>query len=75
MKNSGRFLLFYLTFAATNFRGTYSSIEMLKGYMVRERSGTPAITQLFLLWGVGTAHVSQLRSCLWLIACCCGGGH
>ena len=26
-----------------NFRGTCSSIEMLKGYMVRERLGTPVL--------------------------------
>jgi len=26
--------------------------------MVRERLGTPVITQQFLLWGVGIAHVS-----------------
>jgi len=27
--------------------------------MVRERLGTPAITQLFLLWGLGIAHCLQ----------------
>ena len=31
---------------------------MLKGYMVRKRLGTPVITQQFLLWGLGIAHVS-----------------
>jgi len=28
-------------FIIRNFRGTCSSAEMLKGYMVRERLGTP----------------------------------
>jgi len=27
-----------------NFRGTYSSVEMLKGYMARERLGSPALS-------------------------------
>ena len=27
--------------------------------MVRIRLGTPVITQQFLLWGVGVAHVSR----------------
>jgi len=26
-----------------NFRGTCASVEMLKGYMVRKRLGTPAL--------------------------------
>jgi len=30
-------------FVIRNFRGTFSSVEMLKGYMVRERLGTPAL--------------------------------
>jgi len=30
--------------------------------MVRERLGTPVITQLFLLWRVGIAHVSPRYS-------------
>ena len=30
---------------------------MLKEYMARERLGTSVITQQFLLWGVGIAHV------------------
>ena len=31
---------------------------MLKGYMVGESLGTLVITQQFLLWGAGIAHVS-----------------
>jgi len=34
-------------FATRNFRGTCSSDEMLKGYMVRERLGTPALMRWF----------------------------
>jgi len=30
-------------FVIKNFRGTYSSAEMLKGYMVKERLGTPVV--------------------------------
>jgi len=30
-------------FVIGNFRGTRSSIEMLKGYMVRESLGTPVL--------------------------------
>ena len=30
-------------FVIRNFRDTYSSIKMLKGYMVRERLGTPGV--------------------------------
>jgi len=30
-------------FIIRNFRGTYSSVEMLKRYMVRKRLGTPAL--------------------------------
>jgi len=30
-------------FVIRNFRGTCSSVKMLKGYMVRERLGTPAV--------------------------------
>jgi len=57
MKSSVDFCYFTRPFAATNFRGTYSSSEMLKEYMARERLGTSVITQQFLLWGVGIAHV------------------
>jgi len=28
-------------FVIRNFRGTFSSVEILKGYVVRERLGTP----------------------------------
>jgi len=31
-------------FVMRNFRGTRSSVEMLKGHMVRERLGTSALT-------------------------------
>jgi len=30
-------------FVIKNFRGTFSSVEMLKGYMVRESLGTPGL--------------------------------
>jgi len=30
-------------FVIRTFRGTCSTVEMLKGYMVRERLGTPAL--------------------------------
>jgi len=33
-------------FVIRNFRGTCSSVEMLKGYMVRKRLGTPGLQQL-----------------------------
>ena len=31
-------------FLIRNVRGTCSSVEILKGYMFRERLGTPAVT-------------------------------
>jgi len=52
------FVILVSLFAATKFKGTCSSVEILKGCMVRERLGAPVITQQFLLWGVGIAHVS-----------------
>jgi len=58
MKNSVDFCYFTRPFCRIKFQGTYSSIETLKGYMVRESLGTPVITQLFLLWGVVIAYVS-----------------
>ena len=52
------FCYFARPFCRNKFQGTYSSIEALKGHMVRERLGTPVITQLFLLLGVGITYVS-----------------
>ena len=34
-------------FVKRNFRGTYSSVGMLKGYMAWKRLGTPALTQQY----------------------------
>ena len=31
-----------------NFRGTHLSVEMLKGYLVRERLGTPGLQYIFM---------------------------
>jgi len=36
------FVIFFNLFVIKNFRGTCSSIEMLKGYMARESLGAPA---------------------------------
>jgi len=43
MKNSGDFVVLLTLFVIGNFRRTCSFVEMLKGYMVRERLGTPAL--------------------------------
>jgi len=37
------FVIFLNLFVTRNFRGTCSSIKMLKGYMVRESLGTPVL--------------------------------
>jgi len=37
------FVIFFKLFVIRNFRGTYLSIEMLKGYMARESLGTPVL--------------------------------
>jgi len=37
------FVIFFNLFFIRNFRGTCSSIEMLKGYMARESLGTPVL--------------------------------
>jgi len=37
------FVIFLNLFAIRNFRGTCSSIDMLKGYMARESLGTPVL--------------------------------
>jgi len=37
------FVIFFMLFVIRNFRGTYLSIEMLKGYMARESLGTPVL--------------------------------
>jgi len=37
------FVIFLSLFVIRNFRGRCSSIEMMKGYMVRERLGNPAL--------------------------------
>jgi len=34
-----------------NFRGTCSSVETLKGYMVRKRLGAFDLGPWFLIWG------------------------
>jgi len=34
-------------FVMRNLRGTCLSVEMLKGYIVRERSGTPELEGVF----------------------------
>jgi len=38
-----RIFIFLSLFVIINFRGTCSSIEMLKGYMARESLGSPGI--------------------------------
>jgi len=43
IKNLVDFLVFLSFFVTKNFRGTCSSVEMLKGYMVKESLGTPAL--------------------------------
>ena len=37
------FVILFSLFVIRNFRGTCSLVKMLKGYMVRKRSGTPAL--------------------------------
>jgi len=37
------FVIFLNLFVIRNFRGTCSSIEVLKGYMARESLGTPVL--------------------------------
>jgi len=49
---------------------------MLKGYMVigQRKVGNPCDNTAVSFMGSGRSScVSQLRSCVWLIACCCGG--
>ena len=41
--NKYLFVIFLNLFVIRNFRGTCSSIEMLKGYMARESLGTPVL--------------------------------
>jgi len=43
IKNSVGFCYSVSLFVIRNFSGTCSSVEMLKGYMVRERLGNPAL--------------------------------
>jgi len=43
IKTSVNFYILLILFVIRNFRGTCSSIEMLKGNMVRERFGTSGI--------------------------------
>jgi len=42
------FVISLSIFVVRKFRGTCSSVEMLKGYMVRDGLGTPALQQLIL---------------------------
>jgi len=44
-------------FLIRNFRGTWSPVETLKGYMFRERLGTPAVT--------AHVHVQRLVAFVW----------
>jgi len=37
-------------FVIRNFRGTCSSVGMLKGYMVRERLGAPVLDRTISRW-------------------------
>jgi len=39
------FVIFLSLFVTRNFRGTFTSVEMLKGYMVKERLGTPDLVE------------------------------
>ena len=43
------YFYFIQPFAIRNFRGTCSSVEMLKGCVVRERLGTPGINSRRIL--------------------------
>ena len=45
LKNQWIFVILLSLFVTRNFKGTCSSFEILKGYMVRERLGTPALAQ------------------------------
>ena len=38
-------MIMMMYFVTGNFRGTYSSINMPKGYMVKERLGTPGLVR------------------------------
>jgi len=40
------FIIFLSLFLIKNFRGTCSSVKMLKGYMARESLGNPALTNM-----------------------------
>jgi len=44
------FVIFLSLFVIRNFRGTCSSIEMLKGYMARESLGTPDLKYARMLF-------------------------
>ena len=46
IKNSVDFFVSLSLFVIRNFRGTCSSVEMLKGYMVGERLGIPDLSRL-----------------------------
>jgi len=38
-------MIMVIYFVIENFSGTFSSVNMLKWYMVRERLGTPGLAQ------------------------------
>ena len=46
VKNSIDFCYFTQAFCHKKFRGTCSSVKMLKGYMARKRLGTPVINSI-----------------------------
>ena len=50
LKIHNLYFYFIQPFAIRNFRGTCSSVEMLKGYVVRERLGTPALYARLLVF-------------------------
>jgi len=39
-------MIMIIYFVIGSFRGTFSSVNMLKGYMIRERLGTPVLVVL-----------------------------
>jgi len=42
------FVIFFSYFVTRNYGGACSSVEMLKGYMLRERLGTPGLEYVYV---------------------------
>jgi len=59
-----------ICFVIGNLRGTLSSVNMLKGYMLRERLGTVALDQWFPTCGTRTTSGTQ-RSSRWYTSTFC----